>query len=156
DTRPKQVLVEATILKADVTENMAFGVDFSILSNIGLEFFANPLSAVSELISGAVTPTGPTGAVTGSVGNVSDGSGGLRIGVTSNNVSAFIRALDSVTDTTVLANPKLLVLNRQKAEVLVGEKIGYLSTTATATATTQTVEFLDTGTQLTVRPFVSE
>jgi hypothetical protein len=40
--------------------------------------------------------------------------------------------------------------------VLVGEKVGYLSTTSTETATTQTVEFLDTGTQLYLRPFVSD
>ncbi|MEE8155044.1 MAG: type II and III secretion system protein, partial [Phycisphaerales bacterium] len=41
------------------------------------------------------------------------------------------------------------------AEVLVGTRIGYLSTTATQTTTTQTVEFLDTGIQLVFRPFIS-
>lgn len=154
DTRPKQVLIEATIMKADVTEDMEFGVDFSILADIGLEFVTQPLSVVNKLIDGTLKPSDTAGAVQSTVGNTA-GDGGIKIGVTSNNVAAFVRALDSVTDTTVLANPKLLVLNRQKADVLVGEKIGYLSTTATATATTQTVEFLDTGTQLTVRPFVS-
>jgi hypothetical protein len=77
------------------------------------------------------------------------------VGVLTNNVQVFIRALDRVTDTTILANPKIMTLNRQRAQVLVGEKVAYLSTTATSTATTQTVEFLDTGTQLTLRPFVS-
>jgi hypothetical protein len=62
--------------------------------------------------------------------------------------------LDEVTDSTVLSNPKLLTLNRQAARVLVGRKVGYLNTTSTETATTQTVEFLDTGTQLYFRPFV--
>ncbi len=156
DVRPRQVLVEATILKADVTDETAFGVDFSILTNIAVDAFADPLSSVTELIKGDVQPSHQVGAVTSSVGNVSDGEGGLRVGVVTNNVAAFIRALDAVTDTTIVANPKVLTLNRQKADVLVGEKIGYLSTTATATATTQTVEFLDTGTQLTLRPFVSD
>jgi type IV pilus assembly protein PilQ len=156
DVRPKQVLVEATILKADVTENNAFGVDFSILTNIAVDAFTNPLNAVTDLIKGNVQPTRSTGAITSGVGNVADGQGGLKVGVVTGNVAAFIRALDSVTDTTIVANPKLLALNRQKADVLIGEKIGYLSTTATATATTQTVEFLDTGTQLTMRPFVSD
>jgi len=158
DSRPKQVLIEATIMKADVTEDMEFGVDFSILADIGLEALGaatSPLTAVNQMISGSLKPTDTAGGIQTNVGNTA-GDGGIKIGVTSNNVAAFVRALDSVTDTTVLANPKLLVLNRQKADVLVGEKIGYLSTTATATATTQTVEFLDTGTQLTVRPFVSE
>ena len=39
--------------------------------------------------------------------------------------------------------------------MLVGKRVGYLNTTSTETSTTQTVEFLDTGTQLYFRPFVS-
>ena len=40
--------------------------------------------------------------------------------------------------------------------MLVGTRVGYLNTTTTQTSTTQTVEFLDVGTQLAVRPFVSK
>ncbi|MEM9883865.1 MAG: type II and III secretion system protein, partial [Planctomycetota bacterium] len=75
---------------------------------------------------------------------------------TGSDASVFLRALDQVTDTTVLAKPNILVLNRQKADLLVGERLGYLSTTVTDTSETQTIEFLDVGTQLTVRPFVSD
>ena len=60
-----------------------------------------------------------------------------------------------MTDTTILSNPKILALNRQPARVLVGKRVGYLNTTSTETSTTQSVEFLDTGTQLYFRPFVS-
>jgi len=155
DTRPKQVLVEATILKADVTDATAFGVDFSILTNVALDAFTNPFSAVDELVDGSQTSSSGIGAIESTGGSIIDQSS-VRVGVVTNNVAAFVTALDSVTDTTIVANPKILALNRQKADVLVGEKIGYLSTTATATATTQTVEFLDVGTQLTVRPFVSD
>ena len=155
DTRPMQILVEATVLQAKVMEDNQFGVDFSILSNIAVDAFMNPLNAVTDLIAGTVTPSHNAGAITSGVGNVAGQKGGLKVGLVTNNVAAFIRALDSVTDTTVVANPKLLALNRQKADVLVGQRVGYLSTTATSTATTQTVEFLDTGTQLTVRPFAS-
>ncbi len=154
DTRPQQVLVEATILKADVTDATAFGVDFSILTNVALDAFTNPFSAVDELIDGNVASSSPISALESTTGNIVDQSS-VRVGVVTNNVAAFITALDSVTDTTIIANPKVLALNRQKADVLVGEKIGFLSTTATATSQTQTVEFLDTGTQLTLRPFVS-
>ncbi|MGP1310758.1 MAG: hypothetical protein ACTS27_11225, partial [Phycisphaerales bacterium] len=72
-----------------------------------------------------------------------------------NNISLFIRLLDEVGDTTILSNPKVLALNRQPARVLVGARIGYLSTTTNDTSSTQTVEFLDTGTQLAFRPFIS-
>ena len=49
--------------------------------------------------------------------------------------TVFVKALDQVTDTTILANPKVLTLNRQRASILVGKKVAYMSSTATATST---------------------
>lgn len=158
DTRPKQVLVEATILQARLTEANAFGVDFAVFADLNLTDFTTPLGAVDELITGS----GPGGdfnsgsAVTTSPGNVSSGKSSVKFGVVGSDAAVFVRALDSVTDTTVLAKPQVLVLNRQKVNLLVGERLGYLSTTATETSNTQTVEFLDVGTQLTLRPFISD
>lgn len=150
DVKPMQVMVEATILKADVTDTTQFGVDWSILTDEALDAVTSPLDPITDMLSGAIDDT------VGIQNNVPQGDDAtFKIGISTNNVAAFISALDTVTDTTIVANPKLLVLNRQRADVLVGEKIGYLSTTATSTATTQTVEFLDTGTQLTVRPFIT-
>jgi type IV pilus assembly protein PilQ len=63
--------------------------------------------------------------------------------------------LDSVTDTTVLARPRVMALNRQRAQILIGRRVGYLSSTTTQTATTQSVEFLDSGIKLVFRPFIS-
>ena len=71
-------------------------------------------------------------------------------------MSVFVRALDKVNDTTVIAKPKLLVLNRQRATLHVGASLGYLSSESTDTSTTQTVEYLEVGTQLTVRPFAGD
>lgn len=156
DKRPQQVLVEATVLQARLTEENAFGVDLSVLADFAVSNFADPLGIVDEVISGSTTLPDRTAGAHTTVGNTTTGTSGIKVGISTHNVAAFIRALDSVTDTTVLANPKLLVLNRQKADLLVGEKLGYLSSTATDTSTTQTVEFLDVGTQLTLRPFVSE
>ncbi len=156
DRRPKQVLVESTILQARLTEDNAFGVDLSVLADFALSNFSDPLGVVNDVISGTTSLPKGRGAFQTSVGNTSAGQSGAKIGIVTHSVSAFIRALDAVTDTTVLANPKLLVLNRQRADLLVGEKLGYLSSTATQTSTTQTVEFLEIGTQLTLRPFVSE
>lgn len=154
DTRPKQVLVEATILQARLTEANAFGVDFAVFADLNLSSFTTPLGAVDELITGGVGDSGS--AVTTSPGNVSSGQSSVKFGVVGSDAAVFVRALDSVTDTTVLAKPQVLVLNRQKVNLLVGERLGYLSTTATETSNTQTVEFLDVGTQLSLRPFISD
>lgn len=161
DTRPSQVLVEATILQTTLNEANAFGVDFAIVSNMAFGDFVQvggPLVGPNALIGGkagsAALPADGSGTALSSTVGGTAGPGGLKIGIVSNDVSVFLRVLDEVTDSTVLSNPKLLALNRQGARVLVGRKVGYLSTTSTDTATTQTVEFLDTGTQLYFRPFV--
>ncbi len=161
DTRPAQVLVEATILQTQLNDAVALGVDFSVVADMDFgQLAGGPLSAVAGLISPpSATNQAPAdrggSAVVGNVGNVATGNGGLKIGILSNDIGVFIRALDEVTDTTVLSNPKIMALNRMSSRVLVGRKVGYLSTTATDTSTTQTVEFLDTGTSLYFRPFVT-
>lgn len=176
DTAPKQVLVESTILQTTLNEDNAFGIDFTLLGSIDFPQLTNPLAAVTDLITGegrdtVVVNEGPGGtittteipyqqpdqatAVTSTVGGTA-GPGGLKVGVIRDDISVFLRVLDEVTDSTVLARPKILALNRQRAQVLVGTKVGYLSTTATETTTTQSVQFLDTGIQLIFRPFISK
>lgn len=165
DTRPQQVLVEATILQTALNEANAFGVDFSIIGDLDFTDFlaiGGPLGAANALIKGGNGSSGQglspadnkATAITSTPGNTS-GPGTFKVGVVSDDVSIFLRLLDQVTDTTILSNPKILALNRQPARVLVGKRVGYLNTTSTETSTTQTVEFLDTGTQLYFRPFVS-
>lgn len=56
----------------------------------------------------------------------------------------------------ILARPRVMALNRQRSHILVGEKVGYLSTTQTETTATQTVQYLDTGIKLIFRPFISK
>ena len=81
---------------------------------------------------------------------------GLNVGIITHNISILINALESISDTTVIGNPKVLALNKQRAEVIVGERIGYQTATTTQTATIQDVQFLDTGTQLVFRPFIAD
>lgn len=157
DTPPAQVVVEATIVQTKVTEDNEFGVDFTALSNIQIGGIAGgPLSAAQSVISGTFGDTNIE-AVTSGVGGTESPSfsGGLKAGIIKDHVGAFLKVLDQVVDTTVMARPRITCLNRQRAEVLIGTRVGYLSSTQTDTSTTQTVQFLDTGIQLVFRPFIS-
>lgn len=159
DTRPAQILVEATIVQTTLNEENAFGVDFSIIADLEFADFVNPLSGVDSLLSGGsssnpVPDDGEGRAITSNPGNTA-GPATFKAGIVDNDVAVFLRVLDQVTDTSIISNPKVVTLNRQPGRVLVGRKVGYLQTTATETSTTQTVEFLDTGTQLNFRPFVT-
>lgn len=169
DTKPTQILVEATILQTTLNEANAFGMDFALIKNLDFTDFVGtggPLSVVDALINGQGETVDGTAVdvpangrdstgVQSTVGNTA-GSGGLKAGFVNGDVGVFMRVLDEITDVTVVSNPKLLTLNRQPARVLVGTRVGYLNSTTTDTSTTQSVEFLDVGTQLSVRPFVSK
>ena len=156
DKRPRQVEVKATILEAKMTEVNQFGVDISAIINFKATDFMNPLGRVGELIDGAGPDLDNSGfGFDSSVGNTR-APGGFKVGIITDNVNVFIRALDQVTDTNVVAKPRLLALNRQPASLLVGQRLAYISTTNSDTTSTQTVEFLDVGTQLSFRAFISD
>jgi type IV pilus assembly protein PilQ len=156
DRRPQQILIEATILRAGLSEDNALGVDFNLLAGVN---FSNILSNNGGQIVGANPGTvSGSNATSVGTGNTFSSSvpGGMKVGFVSDNVSVFLSALEGVTDTVVLANPKILALNKQKGEVIVGRKDGYLTTTVTESSTVQTVEFLDTGTRLIFRPYIGD
>jgi len=154
DIRPSQVLLEATVLKSDLDEDNAWGVDLTVIADFDFSEVAGAAGGpLGAMLAGAIT--GSAQAFETTVGDTGTRFGS-RVGILTDDVAAFIKALDEVVDTTILSHPKILVLNRQRADLLIGQRLGYISSTATETSTTQTVEFLDVGTQLTVRPFVSD
>jgi hypothetical protein len=50
----------------------------------------------------------------------------------------------------------VLAVNKQRSQVIVGDRIPYLTTTTSETTAVQTVNFLDVGTELIFRPFISD
>lgn len=156
DVRPQQVLIEATILAASLQEDNSMGVDFLALCGIDFNGIGATSAGGSTVALGDL-PEGQLDKSTTVAGTqFIDGlpKGGLKIGWTKNGIGAFIQALEQVTDTVVLANPKVLVLNKQRGEVMVGRRDGYRTTITTDTATIESVEFLETGTRLIFRPFI--
>ncbi len=158
DVRPRQVLVEATILRAALTDENSLGIDFTIVGGVDLQLLGAVSHGVQDLALGLLPDDRfedfNANLSTDLASNVPDG--GMTLGIIKDQVGVFLRALEQVTDTTVLANPKILSLNRQKGQVIVGRRDGYLTTTVTETQAVQTVEFLETGTQLIFRPFIGE
>jgi type II secretory pathway component GspD/PulD (secretin) len=148
DIRPKQVLIEATILSVTLTEDTQFGIDWSTLQGVVTQIPAIP-AAAGEITRGASDYLKSVG--TGQVLK----TGGLTVGFAHDNIGGIIRAVEEVSDVTVLANPKILAVNKQLGQVYIGKKLGYESqTTQTQTSTTQMVSFLDTGTKLSFRPYI--
>src|SRR5205807_6740071 len=70
----------------------------------------------------------------------------------------FLSALEETTHTVVMANPKVLVLNKQKGEVKVArlDPLRGKTTTSETGITQQEVDFLETGTLLIFRPYIGD
>ncbi|MBN2217969.1 MAG: secretin and TonB N-terminal domain-containing protein [Pirellulales bacterium] len=135
DLRPLQVHIEAMILSVKLNDQNKFGVDFQVLRQFhNLKFgWGSVPTALSEVKF----------------------DGGLKFGFLDSSLGSFINALESVGDTNVIATPRLMVVNKHAAEIQIGKSEGYVNTTQTETAATQTVEFLELGTLLRIRPFIS-
>lgn len=156
DVRPRQVLIEATILAASLMDDNSMGIDFTALCGIDFSAITATSTGGQQVTLGDLPPeqfdSSTTSVRTGFTAGLPEG--GLRIGYLKNGIGVFIQALEQVTDTVVLANPKVMVLNKQRGEVMVGRRDGYRTTITTETTTIQNVEFLETGTKLVFRPFI--
>lgn len=135
DVQPRQVAIEAMILSVKLDDEYEFGVDFSLLRD----------SNNARLVSGSPLANLASMNLTGD---------GLRFGFLDASTGVFINALETIGETNVVAAPRVLCLNKQRAEILIGSQLGYVSTTVTENASTQSIEFLEVGTQLRIRPYI--
>ena len=169
DVAPKQVRVEATVISANIEENNAYGLDIAAIGNLNFQNIVAkaipPLEIPDALRTGAnsakqfMTPyptTAQAGSITNQITLPNSPQPNIKLGIISNDVAVFLTVLDDVTDLTVLARPAVTCLNRQRAAVMIQERVAYVSTTQNQTVTTQTVEYLDTGIELTFRPFITD
>jgi type IV pilus assembly protein PilQ len=143
DVRPKQVLIEATILAVTLSEDSQYGIDWQTLQGT--------VTSVSDISRNTSDYFGFSG--TAQVTK----TGGLTVGFAHDNVAAVIKALEAVSDVTIMANPKILAVNKQLGQVYIGQKLGYESQTTTMPGTdyqTSSVDFRDTGTKLSFRPYI--
>jgi type IV pilus assembly protein PilQ len=127
DTQPQQVLLEVTIMKAQLTEDTQFGIDWS---------------NIDGLTNGGVDFQG----------------GVLEVGISIDDITGLITASENVDDTAILANPKILALNKQAGKLIIGDEEGYEDTTTQnqSGSTTQSIAFLESGTILEFRPFIGK
>ncbi|MDP6851040.1 MAG: secretin and TonB N-terminal domain-containing protein, partial [Planctomycetota bacterium] len=158
DIAPRQVLVEATILSISLNDSSKLGVDFTALGGIDFQAMGGTTNITDSYTGGTAEGSQLDDWLLGAsqTGFTDAASGGLHMGILKNQVGVFIQALEDVGNATVLSNPQVLTLNRHAAQVLVGKKIGYQTTTTTQTSTVQSVEFLEVGTSLVFRPFISD
>jgi len=160
DRAPPQVLVEATIMSVSLNDEFQLGVDFTAFGGIDFQELGGS-GQISDGINAGDYDT-VTNPLDGWIGQGSQrgftdsSADGMHFGILRNQVGVFVQALEEVGNATVLSNPQVLTLNRHAAQLLVGRKLPYLTSTTSETSTQQSVNFLEVGTSLVFRPFVTE
>ena len=170
DVQPTQVLVEAVIVSVELTNTTQLGVNYAVVDKMGRalgtigngsDLVANSGFNPATLLTVPLTTTAAALAAAGRInggtaqGGLSSPTDGIKFGYVSKNNAFFIRALETLGETKVLASPRLLVLNKQRAEIQLGQRLGYQTLTQNLTTSIQQVNFLNTGTLLRLRPFIS-
>ena len=131
DLEPKQIFIEAKILEISLRDTESFGLDWAKLFSadggsgvVGTRGLSNPISP--GLFFDLVTP----------------------------NVEVALDALFTRGRLQTLSTPKLLALEDQEAEVIIGDRLGFRVTTTINQVTSETIEFLESGVILRVLPSV--
>jgi general secretion pathway protein D len=141
DQPVSQVFIEATLAEVTLSDDLSFGVNFSVLEG------SNPITTV--------TNSNTAGAVPASV------FPGFSVSVIGSNASAVLNALESKTNVRVLSAPKLLTLNNQPATLQVGDQVPIITQQSQSVLTpgapiVNNVTLQDTGVILQVTPRVNE
>lgn len=137
DTRPVQVLLEATIAEVSLNDELDFGLRWFFESGDFSGTF-------SDVASGAVSPSFP----------------GLSFLFQGASSAVALNALNSITDVNVVSSPSLLVVDNKEAQLQIGDEVPVatqqaIDTTDASAPIVNTISFRDTGIILTVRPRVS-
>jgi type II secretory pathway component GspD/PulD (secretin) len=135
DVPPKQVLVEAHILQVALSGEERHGIDLRALARFkGAEITLEGSNFAREDPSGS----------------------SVAFRIEGEELNSLIECIREQTNSRTLASPKLSVVNHQEAKLQIGQRLPYSVATTTQTSTIESVEFLEVGVVLTVRPVVTD
>ncbi len=122
DREPQQILIDAKILEVTLDETETWGIDWS-------KAFTLDDGGGSFGVKGLASRTAP----------------GFFADLLNSNIEVTLDALDELGRVRTLSTPRLLALEHQEAEVVIGDRLGFRVTTTINEVTTESVEFLESG-----------
>jgi general secretion pathway protein D len=142
DLEEPEVMLEVEVLE----------INRSSLFNAGIQW-TNQITVTP--LGGTTTGTGGTG---GTASTATMKLSDLR-NITSDTLgitvpSATINLQKTNGDANLLANPRIRVRDREKAKVMIGDKVPVVTTTSTNNFVTENIQYLDVGLKLEVEPDV--
>ena len=144
DVVPRQVLVEVTIAEVQLNGDLSYGLEWFFSGNNNV---TGSLLNSAGIGAGLTTPTGPVSPQL-PFSAVWRGAGG--------NIKAVLSALAKTTNVNVLSSPHIMVTDNQVAKINVGSSVPVQGqSTLTGTNVVTSVNYVDTGVVLSVRPHIN-
>lgn len=137
DLEEPEVMLEVEVLEINRTRLLNAGIQWSSQLTI------SPLSQTSSVpVNGATTSAIKLSDLKSLTADM------LGISVP----SATINLQKTDGDANLLANPRIRVRDREKAKILIGDKVPVVTTTSTNTFVTENIQYLDVGLKLEIEP----
>ena len=152
DVMPMQVHIEAQVVSVALKGALQYGVSWFFDNAVGEAGFPYPTgrNSFGSYSGGVSQPDVPNGS---SIGNL------LSWSFLGKNAAAIVSALDNVTDVRTLSAPSVFTQNNREASLNVGQRIPIASVSLNPgngnDNTYSSVQYLDTGIILKVRPRVT-
>ena len=144
DVIPRQVLVEVMLAEVILRDEL----------RLGLEYFINTRNNTSGRLNLGGLPATPSGAVP-----VTGSSVLQLVNYVGTDVRAVLNALGQDGKAQVLASPQIMVLDNQKAQIKVGDRVSVQTSSqtgvSTGTGVVNSFQYLETGVLLAVTPRIN-
>jgi general secretion pathway protein D len=144
DTSPRQVLIQVTIAQVTLNNNMQYGLEWF--------FNSNGSTVNGQLVSNLGSSGGPIPSTPTSLAN---GFSVYKLG-SAGDIRVLFNALAQDSDLKILSTPQLMVTDNQTAQIQIGDQVPTLGNTQTTpTGIITSVNYINTGVQLTVTPRIN-
>ena len=144
DVIRRQVLVEVMLAEVKLTDDLSFGIDWFLKSRNNT---SGTLRTGNNL---PATPTDPVAAFTGGLQLINLGGAGVR---------AVLQTFGEEGRAKILASPQIMVLDNEKAEIKVGDRISVQTQAqtgvSTGTGVLNSFQYIETGILLAVTPRIN-
>ncbi|MEZ5708575.1 MAG: secretin N-terminal domain-containing protein [Blastomonas sp.] len=136
-----QVLIEAMLAEVTLTDDLQYGVNFSVIDN------GSTTTSIANSNSSSAVPA--------------SSFPGFSVSVVGSSASAVLNTIESRTNVRVLSAPKLLTLNNEPATLQVGDQVPIVTQQSQSVLTpgapiVNNIELRDTGVILQVTPRVND
>jgi len=165
DRKTREVLIDSKIVKVNLTNKEDSGIDWNaVFANLKFNGIDNTASNFRRTTTGTAPSEVPAVLrirlpefdITKGARGKQLNPGDMLFTTVARDGYELFRYLETLGQTKLVSNPRILVVENQEARIHVGTREAYVTTTTTAGQTTTTtaeeIQFLDVGIQLLVTP----